>query len=420
MSDTDLKHWHDRSAPLRRHRHCGQRWGPPSEPGRRAVVCWPPAMSDLGSEYCGTCSPQLNSTLFVMEDLDRREQNAEAGTLALGQRLVANAFRYRTAKPQDTHVFRQFRHDADLVPRVTQQLRFLMEGFHRDTNVTYDIQGLYDAGTDVLLRLQSVNDCRFIGVQIKSHKELGQKDLIVSLRDQLSRSEDRYSPLLRWYLFLGADISDQTDRRTFQRVRAIQSAFAKKPKVTIVDPVYAMTFLRLSKAQMDSLTTLTLRTGDPLVEDASADLRRHPVEAALLLRLVTNTVGREAAQTTFKELQSDPWLREIALRTPRDNEQYDPESDDDALVTSDLPNDVLRQMMTLEVSEVRDTMSNWIPQLADHMDRLSGELDRDRVGFFAPVYLHPALYALATEGRVKHDLEFDELVDYLIDTILGE
>jgi hypothetical protein len=136
--------------------------------------------------------------------------------------------------------------------------------------------------------------------------------------------------------------------------------------------------------------------------------------------LVTNTVGREAAQTTFKELQSDPWLREIALRTPRDNEQYDPESDDDALVTSDLPNDVLRQIMTLEASEVRDSMSNWIPQLVDHMDRLSDELDRDRVGFLAPVYLHPALYALATEGRVKHDLESGELVDYLIDTVLGE
>jgi hypothetical protein len=351
-----------------------------------------------------------------MADPDQQEQDAAAGTLALGQRLVANAFRYRTAKPQETSTFRHLRHDADLVPNVTQQLRFLMDGFHRDTNVTYDIQGLSDAGTDVLLRLQSVHDSRFIGIQIKSHIELGEKGLVTSLRDQLSRSEDRYDPLLRWYIFLGADISDKTDRKTLQRVRKIQAEFAKKRKVTIVDPVYAVTFLRLSKAQMDSLTTLTLRTGDPLVEDAAADLRRHPVEAALILRLVTNTVGREAAQTTLEELQSDPWLREIALRIPLD----DDESDEYPLYMSDLPNGVLREIMTLEAGEKRDSESNWIPRLADHIDSLSDDLDGDEAGFLAPVYLHSALYALATEGHVKHDLEFDELVGYLIDVILGE
>jgi hypothetical protein len=218
-------------------------------------------------------------------DFDQHEIDTAAGTLALGQRLVANAFRYRTARPEETHIFRGLRHDADLVPKVTQQLRFLMEGFHRDTNVTYDIQGMSDEGSDVLLRLQSVSSVSFIGVQIKSHVELGEKGIVADLRNQLSRSEDRYDPLLRWYIFLAADTSDAADRRTPRRLSDIRAAFAKKRKVTIVDPVYSATFLCLSKAQMDSLTTLTLRTGDPLVEDAAADLRRHPVEAALLLRL---------------------------------------------------------------------------------------------------------------------------------------
>lgn len=98
---------------------------------------------------------------------------------------------------QKTRIFRDLGHDADLVPMVTRQLRFLMEGFHRDTNVTYDIQGMSDEGSDVLLRLQSAHNSRFIGIQIKSHKELGDKELIKNLRNQLSRSEDRYDPLLR-------------------------------------------------------------------------------------------------------------------------------------------------------------------------------------------------------------------------------
>lgn len=354
-----------------------------------------------------------------MAALDQQELDTEAGTLALGQRLVANAFRYRTAKPGDTRIFRELRHDADLVPNVTRQLRFLMEGFQRDTNVTYDIQGLSDEGSDVLLRLHSTRDSRFIGIQIKSHKELGDKGIVSALRDQLSRSEDRYDPLLRWYIFLGADISDKIDRSASRRVRDIQSAFAKKTKVTVVDPVYAVTFLRLSKAQMDSLTTLTLRTGDPLVEDAAADLRRHPVEAVLLLRLVTNAVGREAASTSFGELQSDPWLQEVALRTRMDDEQYDPESGE-YLFVGDLPNDVLREIMTSETREGEGDKSDWISRLAIHIDRLSDELDGDDGELRAPVHLHPALYALATEGYVKHNLEFRELAEYLIDVILGQ
>jgi len=38
----------------------------------------------------------------------------------------------------------------------------------------------------------------------------------------------------------------------------------------------------------------------------------------------------------------------------------------------------------------------------------------------APISEHPALYALAAEGLVKHGLAEDELIDYLIAVITGE
>jgi hypothetical protein len=349
---------------------------------------------------------------------EQQEPDTEAGTLALGQRLVANAFRYRTARPADTRTFRDLRHDANLVPQVTQQLRFLMEGFHRDTNVTYDIQGMSDEGSDVLLCLQSARDARFIGIQIKSHKELRLKGIVSELREQLSRSEDRYDPMLRWYIFLGADISDKMDRVTSRRVRDIQSAFVKKSKVTIVDPVYAVTFLRLSKAQMDSLTTLTLRTGDPLVEDAAADLRRHPVEAALLLRLVTNAVGREDAFTTLGELDSDSWIRQrYLLAYELEPQEFEFEQ---YVLIGDLQNEVLHEFLASQPRKGVSSDFNWPSRLAIHIDRLSDEVDDGGNMFRAPIHLHPALYALAAEGYVKHGLEFDELIEYPIDVILGE
>ena len=140
-----------------------------------------------------------------------------------------------------------------------------MECFHRDANVAYDIQGLSDSGCDVLLRLTTANSAAFVGVQVKSHRELSTtRDLVKDLRDQLSRAEDHYDPLLTWYAFLAADVSDQSSL-TQASIRRIQAALSKKRTVTVVDPTYARTFLRLSKPQMDSLTTLTIRSGDPLL-----------------------------------------------------------------------------------------------------------------------------------------------------------
>lgn len=162
-----------------------------------------------------------------------------------------------------------------------------MECFHRDANVTYDIQGLADAGSDVLVRLMTQNSLAFVGIQTKSHRELAtSRDLVKDLRDQLSRSEDYYQLLLTWYLFLAADVSDPSELLQ-ATIGKIQAAFSKKRAVTIVDPAYSQTFLDLTKAQMDSLTTLTLRSDDPLQEDARASycvIRQKQQSSSNLLR----------------------------------------------------------------------------------------------------------------------------------------
>jgi hypothetical protein len=356
-----------------------------------------------------------------MSDQAGGGQNAdEPGALALGQRLIANAFRYRTAKPQETAALRDLRHDAELAPQVTQQLRFLLEGLHRDTNVAYDIQGMSDNGSDVLIRLQSASNASYIGVQIKSHREISDKDLVRGLRDQLSRSEDHYDPLQRWYVFLGADISETSDRKTLQRVRAISAAFSKKPRVTIVDPVYALTFLTLSRAQMNSLTTRTLRVGDPLLVDAIADLTRHPVEAAVLLWLVAGNVTGPGFSVSLEALLASDWLRSIAERTPRQSERYfiDWDGEDDRPDIEELPPKLLHDVL-VSAEEESVAQIDWPERLAFHLDRLEDDLEEESDHYQAPVSLHPALYALAAEGRVKHELEGVDLVDYLIDVALN-
>ena len=116
----------------------------------------------------------------------------EAGTTALGRRLISNALRYRPAKVEDTKFLAPMRHDADLLPLVTSQLRALLSGLHRDAHVEYDIQGMRDEGTDVLVRLTAANATVFVCLQVKSHLELAAEEQVNSLRLQQSRSDDHY------------------------------------------------------------------------------------------------------------------------------------------------------------------------------------------------------------------------------------
>jgi hypothetical protein len=340
------------------------------------------------------------------------------------------------------------RHDSDLVPRITLQLRLLMECLHRDTTVTYDIQGLKDDGTDVLVRMNTGNGVAFAGIQVKSHDELFEAGLLKTLRDQHSRSVDSYAPLLRWYVLLAADVSGANGQAQ-GAVRRVQQAFSKKRGVTVIDPVYALTFLRLTAIQMSTLTTLTLRTGDPVVSDSVADLTdRHPLDSAVLIRLVANAVAGDSPTTPTASLLRDEWLTRVATRVPMSPVVYERESD----IVDPQPWD----------AEVRTAYDDWLPYdawsegaeggppdgvdperaspallarwlraddvsspsaarlqalLPGSLDRLGDDVEEVGDALYVSIRKHAALYAVATEGIVKHDLDGDSLVAYVVSVL---
>jgi len=179
----------------------------------------------------------------VAEDGVGEGRPQEAGTTALGRRLISNALRYRPAKADETRALAPMRHDADLLPQVTNQVRALLSGLHRDTHVEYDIQGMRDEGTDVLARLTSANAAVFVCLQVKSHVELVKEEQVNNLRLQQSRSDDHYGENINYLICLAGDM---TNDKVKTRVRSVHAAFAKKQRVQVIDPYYIATFLRLS------------------------------------------------------------------------------------------------------------------------------------------------------------------------------
>lgn len=393
---------------------------------------------------------------------DDKEGSEHRGRLSLGLRLLANALNYTPAPISDTAAFRDLGHDADLLPRITRQLQRVLDGFHRDSNVVYDIQGRNDHGCDLLVRLTTDNGCQFVGFQVKSHIELLKEDVVSLLIRQYYDASQHYSPLLTFYIFLAADLSESGPQHRV--VRAIQQRFSKDTNLRIITPQYASTFLRLPSTAMDALITQTMRSGDPVTTAAKGDLlSHHPVAAAILLRLVERRlVG--VPHMHVDQLIADPWIQSVAEVTPdrslrktsfgRSIDQlfatenayrtqvglpagqdllaeYNAEemNDDDELYPAYLDeffdgiSDSLRLYMLQPGKQVvADSAARLLQFLPNALDELSEDIEfLNDEGEYITVNLedYMPLVAIMAEGFVKHQLvESDELISYVINLLL--
>lgn len=375
------------------------------------------------------------------------ELDADMAYPNLGVRLILEAFRLRTARISETRILRDLRHDKDLLPLISDQLRALLLSIPADQHISYDVQGFGDQGTDIVVRLSADDKQTYVCFQVKSHKELAAEDVTGKLRQQHSESVDHFGEKALWCLVLAADVSN-ADRELERRLRSIRKAFAKKPRTAVIDPPAVAGFARLSSTHMSGLVTLTLRSGDdPVLADARADLLRHPVQSAVLIRLVAETLTSDASTHFAAELADCPWMRGVSWRTP-----WNP-AHDGMRMTWGLPWDLSAQSsgqneeakteasvgIDLTLPEIQDLAWLLQPRLDDADDHQSAErlaqrlpsaidaliasddvIETDGGALYLAPSQHPALFALAAEAMVKYDLSSRDLLEHLIHVLFPD
>jgi hypothetical protein len=100
----------------------------------------------------------------------------------LGVRLILEAFRLYRVPVSQTRGLRDLRHDLHLLPQLRDQLDDLLRCIPADQHIEYDVQGLRDQGTDVVVRLAASGRESYVCFQVKSHKEIEDSDLVAKLR----------------------------------------------------------------------------------------------------------------------------------------------------------------------------------------------------------------------------------------------
>ena len=331
--------------------------------------------------------------------------------------VIDELFRYRASFPLATKSFRKWKHNADLCPAVEDKLNYVLDCFIKYHSVAYDVQGIHDRGTDILLRLfegeqPEHTERRYISIQIKSYDDLKKSDYLKNLRAQCYEAQQEFGERLDYYFILLC-----TDAEEHQgKIREIKKAFGASEDVTVIDPTYMVFFLNLTPFRIRVFVDALLRDDDIVHQKArNCFLGMTPTEAAIYL-----TCAFQRAATSdpidLSKIAKNEFVTSIYERTPdidRD-EVYSLELGVADEVEIDDEEDSIKKKQ-------KDRKRNIFERFAEDIDRLVGDYFVPADEFSESVYLDSwalPVQAVLLEVMVRYEYEGTELLNYAYD-ILG-
>jgi hypothetical protein len=301
------------------------------------------------------------------------------------QKLLYELLQFRRSTPESTEKFAELKHDADLCPRFQRKIEDIFGAFEKYHRITYDIQGPRDKGTDVLIRLPADDEDKFISLQVKSEDDLRDKNYLKSLKSQLFDTDPASSRLLDYYIVLCCNTNDRSNKA---KVRSIGATFAKTPKVTIIEPEFALTFLRLTSIQVDALIKSRLGSEDIVFREALNDVKELTLtERALLFYLIWSKIYNDTATITVDKLNESEFLADVYSR------EY------------------------AAKSKRRYRFSDNVPDIISDLNHLEDTFisSDDQASYSISLTEVESLAVLMMDGRIRYEYGAEELLYYMMD-----
>lgn len=327
--------------------------------------------------------------------------------------LVHELLRFRSSSWRATEVFEKLKHNADLCLALERQGNRMLDCFVKYKSVAYDVQGINDRGTDVLLRyyVQSDNkeESRFIAFQIKSFDDLQAKTYLRDIKAQYTDSSVAFGDSLdQYYILLCTNKIAHEDK-----IRQIKSAFATAEVITVIDPTYAHSFLALSPLRINSVVSILLRDDDIVYEKAINSLMQYtPTEIAVYLALVYEEMFSKSDKQNIDGILDQNFIIDIFNKVPDYPKEYfnylESSLTGDRSIEEDDDMDILNEIVDMK----RDIRIRF----AEAVESLDGSLfsiDGDSQKYI--IYLDQTLpiQAIILENMVRYDYKDDQLLTYL-------
>lgn len=347
--------------------------------------------------------------------------------------IIFDLLQYRRASIAQTETFSKLTHNKDLCPRFQNKIELVLESYRNYQQITYDIQGLRDNGSDIIIRPQTNEESEFICLQVKSEWDLNQEDYIKTLKAQAFESQRTYERLLDYYIVVCCDLlaANKESRKRHDQIRTISAEFATAKNVHVIEPQFALGFLQLTSIQIDAAIKAKLGVDDVVFREAAACLVDYLATArAVLFRILVMSVYEKRSSLKEQEILDSTKLREIYVIVPdidpeyyylkREVEQYDEDlvnyADDDPDSDEELfdgIHDDLRELEELGKERGYTTEA----RLAIDLDILDGVYIKrnDDGGYSVMFEAVESLIALTIDARIRYKYSGDELIEYLMD-----
>jgi hypothetical protein len=225
--------------------------------------------------------------------------------------IIDHLLRYVRAPERHTQALRRRAHNEDLCPAFRQKLELILDSYGRLSPIVYDTQGPRDDGTDVLIRHSESADAErplIIGFQIKSGDDLRQRDWMQRLKAQHDDSFRKIQNLEYYFIVVCTDAD--VDR---EKIRLIESEFRTAERTRVIEPAYALTFLRLERERIDSFIARSLRSSDVVLQKAEGilDGLGSVMAAAIIIHLTVQQYVLLWSELTTESVLHSDLLRKV-------------------------------------------------------------------------------------------------------------
>jgi hypothetical protein len=213
----------------------------------------------------------------------------------------------------------------------------IIQKFSKYRNITYDIQGFKDEGTDILVRLSNEEITKYICFQIKSNNDLKEKEYLSKIKAQALDTQNSYSNnLIDYYILLCCDVtSDNYKNSNSNKIRQIEAAFNKVHNVHIIESSYVIGFLNMSSLHLDVAIKNKLDDEDIIIKLAmEIVLDLTPTERALIYFLISQRLYSDDSITQLEDIYYNNFIEKVYNVSPN----YDREwffIDDDSIYRDD-------------------------------------------------------------------------------------
>lgn len=234
--------------------------------------------------------------------------------------VIDGLLKYKLGFIRSTKKFKSMKHNKDILPSLEEKFKMILDCFNKFQKVVYDIQGIGDQGSDMLIRFGQKNFDKYIAMQIKSYTDIEKDDYLDKLRLQYADTCSNFGEkLLHYYILLCTD-----DEEHQNKIRQINNKFSKITDVTVIDSKYMITFIQHSQFRIMAYVEYLAKIDDVVYKNAikvTDDLT--PTEISIILSMVYNFIEYGKRKYSSKYIFDDQFIKELFLKIPdREREYY--------------------------------------------------------------------------------------------------